>query len=210
MTERLAEALAPALAARERAVPVRPGKTPAAVLGPLLPVGGEPHLLLTRRSRLLRAPPPPGRTLRRPARALRLRGPAGADRLLSGRRAHHLGCHPPHHAKPARRGADARLMRRFLFITLLAIAIALLVTRAEPLAPTVALETPVDVVGRATPLVVIARDRGTGLAHVEVRLAGGAGGAPAVVASEDFPRRSWLGSGVHEVRLTPTVDAAAA
>ena len=30
-------------------------------------------------------------------------------------------------------------MRRFLFITLLAIAIALLVTRAEPLAPTVAL-----------------------------------------------------------------------
>ncbi len=101
-------------------------------------------------------------------------------------------------------------MRRFLFITLLAIAIALLVTRAEPLAPTVVLETPVDVVGRATPLVVVARDRGTGLAHVEVRLAGGAGGAPAVVASEDFPRRSWLGSGVHEVRLTPTVDAAAA
>src|SRR5207249_3666952 len=28
--------------------------------------------------------------------------------------------------------------------------------------------------------------------------------------SKDFPRRSWLGSGVHEVRLTPTVDAAAA
>ncbi|TMA70951.1 MAG: hypothetical protein E6J69_00885 [Deltaproteobacteria bacterium] len=45
MTERLAEALAPALAARERAVLVRPGKTPAAVLVPLLPVDGEPHLL---------------------------------------------------------------------------------------------------------------------------------------------------------------------
>src|SRR5207302_223114 len=82
-----------------------------------------------------------------------------------------------------------RLMRRFLLIALLAIAIALLVTRAEPLAPTVVLETPVDVVGRATPLVVVARDRGTGLAHVEVRLAAGAGGAPAGVASEDFPRR---------------------
>ena len=100
-------------------------------------------------------------------------------------------------------------MRRFLVVTLLATVIALLVTRAEPLAPTVALETPVDVVGRATPLVVVARDRGTGLAHVEVRLASG-GGAPAVIASEDFPRRSWLGSGVHEARLTPTIDAAAA
>src|SRR5439155_14742062 len=54
MTERLAEALAPALAARERAVLVRPGKTPAAVLVPLLAVDGEPHLLFTRRSRLLR------------------------------------------------------------------------------------------------------------------------------------------------------------
>src|SRR5207249_11474577 len=54
MTERLAEALAPALAARERTVLVRPGKTPAAVLVPLLPVDGEPHLLFTRRSRLLR------------------------------------------------------------------------------------------------------------------------------------------------------------
>src|SRR5947208_15559962 len=101
-------------------------------------------------------------------------------------------------------------MRRLLAIILLFGGAALLLTRAEPLAPTVVLETPVDVVGRATPLVVVARDRGTGLAHVEVRLAAGAGGAPAVVASKDFPRRSWLGSGVHEVRLTPTVDAAAA
>src|SRR2546430_9254611 len=101
-------------------------------------------------------------------------------------------------------------MRRLLAIILLFGGAALLLTRAEPLAPTVVLETPVEVVGRATPLVVVARDRGTGLAHVEVRLAAGAGGTPAVVASEDFPRRSWLGSGVHEVRLTPTVDAAAA
>jgi len=101
-------------------------------------------------------------------------------------------------------------MRRLLAIILLFGGAALLLTRAEPLAPTVVLETPVDVVGRATALVVVARDRGTGLAHVEVRLASGTEGAPAVVAREDFPRRSWLGSGVHEVRLTPTVDAAAA
>src|SRR5438046_2845007 len=101
-------------------------------------------------------------------------------------------------------------MRRLLAIILLFGGAALLLTRAEPLAPTVVLETPVDVVGRATALVVVARDRGTGLAHVEVRLVSGTEGAPAVVAREDFPRRSWLGSGVHEVRLTPTVDAAAA
>ena len=54
MTERLAEALAPALAARERAVLVRPRKTASAVLVPLLNREGEPHLLFTRRSRLLR------------------------------------------------------------------------------------------------------------------------------------------------------------
>ena len=54
MTERLADALAPILAARDRAVLVRPGKTPAAVLVPLLAIDGEPHLLFTRRARGLR------------------------------------------------------------------------------------------------------------------------------------------------------------
>src|SRR2546428_9461801 len=54
MTAHLADALAPILTARERAVLVRPGKTPAAVLVPLLAVDGEPQLLFTRRSRLLR------------------------------------------------------------------------------------------------------------------------------------------------------------
>src|SRR5881409_655477 len=116
---------------------------------------------------------PPRRARRRAAGALGLRRPAGADRMLSGRRAHHLGRYPPHHAKPARRGADARLMRRFLFITLLAIAIALLVTRAEPLAPTVVLGTPVDVVGRATPLVVVAREAGAPVARDHHERCGG-------------------------------------
>ena len=49
-------------------------------------------------------------------------------------------------------------MRRLLAIILLFGGAALLLTRAEPLAPTVVLETPVDVVGRATALVVVARD----------------------------------------------------
>ena len=54
MMEHLADALAPILTARERAVLVRPGKTPAAVLVPLLAIDGEPHLLFTRRARGLR------------------------------------------------------------------------------------------------------------------------------------------------------------
>src|SRR5438046_10547704 len=54
MTAHLADALAPLLTARERAVLVRPGKTPAAVLVPLLAIDGEPHLIFTRRARGLR------------------------------------------------------------------------------------------------------------------------------------------------------------
>src|SRR5207247_5792633 len=105
---------------------------------------------------------PPRRARHRAAGALGLRRPAGADRMLSGRRAHHLGRDPPHHAEPARRGADARLMRRFLLVTLLAIAIALLVTRAEPLAPPVAAAPPGAAVGRGTPLVGGVRGAGPG------------------------------------------------
>jgi murein DD-endopeptidase MepM/ murein hydrolase activator NlpD len=100
-------------------------------------------------------------------------------------------------------------MRLVLALLLVAGVLALLLTRAEPFAPTVSLETPVDVVGRATPLRLVAHDRGTGLAHVEVRLVP-AGGAPVVVATESFPAGGWLGGGVHEATLTPTVDAAAA
>src|SRR2546428_14047933 len=93
-------------------------------------------------------------------------------------------------------------MRRFAVVLVLATLVALLVTRAEPLAPSVTLETPVDFVGRATPLRIVARDRGSGLAHVEVRLVP-EGGQPVVVASEDYPRRSWLGSGVPEAVPPP-------
>src|SRR5213078_583074 len=91
----------------------------------------------------------------------------------------------------------------------LAALVALLVTRAEPFAPTATFETPVDFVGRATPVKIVAHDRGSGLAHVELRLVP-EGGPPVVVASQDYPRRSWLGSGVHDATLAPTLDAAAA
>ncbi|HYR95868.1 MAG TPA: hypothetical protein VEM57_03990, partial [Candidatus Binatus sp.] len=103
-------------------------------------------------------------------------------------------------------------MRRVLVLLVAAALAALLLTRAEPFTPTVTLETPVAFVGRATPIKLVARDRGTGLAHVEVRLVG-ASGAAAVLASESYAAfGGWLGSGsgIHEVTLTPTLDAAAA
>src|SRR5204863_8394325 len=94
-------------------------------------------------------------------------------------------------------------------VVIFAALVALLVTRAEPFAPSVSLETPIDFVGRATPVTIVARDRGSGLARVEVRLVP-EGGEPVVVASQDYPRRSWLGSEVHEATLAPVLDAAAA
>src|SRR5436309_1334303 len=100
-------------------------------------------------------------------------------------------------------------MRRLLAVVIFAALVALLVTRAEPFAPSVSLETPIDFVGRATPVTIVARDRGSGLSRVEVRLVP-EGGEPVVVASQDYPRRSWLGSGVHEATLAPVLDAAAA
>ena len=61
-------------------------------------------------------------------------------------------------------------MRRLLAVVVLAALVALFLTRAEPFAPSVTLETPIDFVGRATPVTIVARDRGSGLARVEVRL----------------------------------------
>jgi murein DD-endopeptidase MepM/ murein hydrolase activator NlpD len=102
-------------------------------------------------------------------------------------------------------------MRRLLVLALAAALAGLLLTRAEPFAPTATLETPVDFVGRATPIRLVARDRGTGLARVEVRLVPQSG-TPAVLASESYAASGgWLGgSGVHEVTITPTLDAASA
>jgi murein DD-endopeptidase MepM/ murein hydrolase activator NlpD len=100
-------------------------------------------------------------------------------------------------------------VRGFAILAVLAVVAAVLATRTEPFAPQAILEPSVDLLGRATPLRVVARDRGSGLRRVEVRLVA-PGAAPVLVASEDFPRRSWWGSEVHEAVLTPTVDASAA
>jgi murein DD-endopeptidase MepM/ murein hydrolase activator NlpD len=97
-------------------------------------------------------------------------------------------------------------MRRLLLLIIVVGTIGLLLTRAEPFAPSAVLDTPVDTIGRATPLKVTARDRGTGLAYVALRLVP-ATGDPLVLAEERYPRTSWRGSGVHEAVLTPTVDA---
>ena len=94
-----------------------------------------------------------------------------------------------------------------LLVVLFLATVALLVTVAEPLGPQVELATPISVVGAATPLRVIARDRGTGLAMVEIRVASDRLPEPVVVAHEVFPRTSWHGSGVHEATLTPVLDA---
>jgi murein DD-endopeptidase MepM/ murein hydrolase activator NlpD len=95
-----------------------------------------------------------------------------------------------------------------VFVVLLIALIALLVTVAEPLGPQVELTTPPEVVGASTPLRLVARDRGTGLSAVEIRLASPQVPEPIVVAREEYPRQSWRGSGVHEVVLTPVLDAA--
>jgi murein DD-endopeptidase MepM/ murein hydrolase activator NlpD len=98
-------------------------------------------------------------------------------------------------------------MRRLLLVVVLVAVAALLVTRAEPLGPAASLETPVDVIGRATLVRVLGRDRGTGLASLELRLVPGGGGAPVVLAREEYLRRTWRGSGIHSALLTATVDA---
>jgi len=98
-------------------------------------------------------------------------------------------------------------MRLFL-LGLGAVALAVLAaTCAEPLAPTARVEGLGPALGRGTPLRVIASDRGSGLAHVEVRLVPGDGSEPLVLARQDFPRTGIFGSGVHEATLSPSLGA---
>jgi murein DD-endopeptidase MepM/ murein hydrolase activator NlpD len=100
------------------------------------------------------------------------------------------------------------VVKLLVLVVVLAGAV-LLVTLAEPLAPSTSIETPVDVVGRATQVRVLARDRGTGLAAVEVRLVSDSGPG-AVVAQEQYPSTTWRGSGIHSALVTKTIDASAA
>jgi murein DD-endopeptidase MepM/ murein hydrolase activator NlpD len=104
-------------------------------------------------------------------------------------------------------------MRRLLLLLVVVGVIGLALTRAEPFRPTATIETPVQVVGRATPIRIVAHDRGTGLAHIDVRLIP-ANGTPAIVATANYPAlpAHWLrgGSGVHDATVEATIDAAAA
>jgi murein DD-endopeptidase MepM/ murein hydrolase activator NlpD len=104
-------------------------------------------------------------------------------------------------------------MRRLLVLLLVIGLVVLALTRAEPFRPTAAIDSSVQVIGRATPIRIVAHDRGTGLAHIDVRLIP-ATGTPAVVASADYPAlpEHWLtgGSGVHDATVEATIDAAAA
>jgi hypothetical protein len=173
----------------------------------LRPCPNEVDVIFTVPLRVLQAP-------ESPPRALGLRRARRPDRHVSGRRPRHLGRDAADHAQPARRARRARLMRRLLVLVVVAAVVGVLLTRAEPFAPRATLDTPVELVGRATPIAVTAHDRGTGLARVEVRLVPEGGGAPVVLASESYPARAddWLfgGSGVSEATLARTVDAAAA
>jgi len=99
-------------------------------------------------------------------------------------------------------------MWRFLGLLMFGVAVALLFSSAEPMSPTAAMNAPVTVVSRTTPISVKVRDRGTGLAKVEVRLVS-PNGSGVVIASQSFPKRSpgwpWL---VQEEVLDTTVEAA--
>jgi len=96
-------------------------------------------------------------------------------------------------------------MRGLLGLLLVVVLGVLLVTRAEPLGPRATLDGVPAVVGAGTPIRASLRDRGSGLAHIEIRLVPGDGGEPLVLSAMDFLRTSFFGSGVHEATLDATL-----
>ena len=98
-------------------------------------------------------------------------------------------------------------MRALLIGLGLVAAVVLGAMFLEPFAPTVSVEGLGETIGRGTQLHVTARDRGSGLSHVEVRLTPAEGGEPLVLARQDFPRTSWFWGGVHDATLSPSLGA---
>jgi murein DD-endopeptidase MepM/ murein hydrolase activator NlpD len=94
-------------------------------------------------------------------------------------------------------------MRRLLLLA--ALVAAALLTVAEPWRPTATIDLAAPVVGAGTPVSVTVRDRGRGLASLDVRLVA-ADGTETLLAHEDVPAVSWWGSGVHERTLPVRVD----
>lgn len=99
----------------------------------------------------------------------------------------------------------APTMRGLLLAGVLLVVVGFLALRAEPLAPSATIDDLPDVVGRGTNVSVTATDRGSGLAAMEVRLVRGDSDPGTVLASETFPRTSWLGSDVKSHTLTASL-----
>ena len=90
---------------------------------------------------------------------------------------------------------------RWIVVLLLVVVIGSIGLVAEPFAPVASLDGVPRVIGRDTVLHASGRDRGTGLAHLELRLVPQNATAGFVLASADYPRRSFRGSGVGEAAL---------
>ena len=97
---------------------------------------------------------------------------------------------------------------RWIVVLLLVVVLGSLGLVAEPFAPVASLDGVPRVIGRDTVLHVSGRDRGTGLAHLELRLVPQNATAGFVLASADYPRRSFRGSGVGEAALEGSAKGA--
>jgi len=97
---------------------------------------------------------------------------------------------------------------RWIVVLLLVVVLGTLGLVAEPFAPVASLDGVPRVIGRDTVLHVSARDRGTGLAHLEIRLVPQNATAGFVLASADYPRRSFRGSGIGEAAIEGTAKDA--
>ena len=88
---------------------------------------------------------------------------------------------------------------RWMVVLLLVAVLGSLGLVAEPFAPVATLDGVPSVIGRDTVVHASARDRGTGLARLELRLVPQNATAGFVLGSAEFPRRSfrraaWRGS----------------
>ena len=99
---------------------------------------------------------------------------------------------------------------RWIVVLLLVVVLGSLGLVAEPFAPEATIDGAPRVIGRDTILRANARDRGTGLARVELRLVPQNATAGFVLATEEFPRQSFRGSGVSEAAIEGTAKAAGA
>jgi murein DD-endopeptidase MepM/ murein hydrolase activator NlpD len=99
---------------------------------------------------------------------------------------------------------------RWIVVLLLVVVLASLGLVAEPFAPVASLDGAPAVIGRDTVVHASAHDRGTGLARLELRLVPQNATSGFVLASAEFPRRSFRGSGVGEAAIEGTAKDAGA